>query len=83
MKHNVGGWDQSTRFILGSAAILAAVAAPIPKGWRFGLLSFALAQLLTASTRYCPVNHALGIDTRKQDLAEAADEAMETAAEIA
>ncbi len=83
MKHNVGGWDRNTRFILGSAAFVAAIAAPMPKGWRFGLLSFALAELFTGSTRYCPINQALGIDTRKQDLADAAEEAVDTAAEIA
>ncbi len=83
MRQNVGGWDRNTRWILGSAAAIAALAAPLPKWWRIGLLSFATTELVTAATRYCPVNHALGVNTRRQDLAEATEEAVETAKDIA
>ncbi len=83
MRQNVGGWDRNTRWVLGSAAAIAALAVPLPKWWRIGLLSFATTEFVTAATGYCPVNQALGVDTRSQDLAEATAEAVETAKDIA
>ncbi len=72
MKSNVGGLDRNMRWILGAGALVAGVAAPLPKGWRFGLLSFAAGQLITAATQYCPVNQALGINTKPGRIAGAA-----------
>jgi len=51
------------RWILGVGTLVAGVAAPLPKGWRIGLLGFAASELITAAAQYCPLNQALGIDT--------------------
>ncbi len=67
---NVGGWDRNTRWILGSAALLAGLAAPLPKSWRIGLLAFGATEFLTAGSQYCPVNQLLGINTRRGEFKE-------------
>ncbi len=63
MEHNVGGWDRDMRWVLGTAAAVTALLAPLPKSWRLGLLAFSATEFLTAGTRYCPLNKALGVDT--------------------
>jgi hypothetical protein len=83
MTSNVGGWDRNTRWVLGAGALIAAVAAPLPRGWKFGLLSFAATELLTAATQYCPVNRALGINTSRERIAQAAETALNVARKVA
>ena len=68
MKENVGGWDRNLRLILGAGALLACLAAPMRRSWKIGLLTFAASELLTGTTRYCPVNEALGINTSRRPL---------------
>ncbi len=63
MRSNVGGWDRNMRWILGAGALVAGVVAPLPKGWRIGLIGFAAGELITAAAEYCPLNQALGINT--------------------
>lgn len=63
MKQNVGGWDRDVRWALGGAAIVAGLFAPVRIGWRIGLLAFGVSEFLTAGSRYCPVNDALGVNT--------------------
>lgn len=84
MKINVGGWDQNTRFVLGSAAIVAALVGRLPRAWRIALLTLGAAEFTTATTRYCPVNELLGVDTRQpQDVArDVADAAREAARDV-
>ncbi len=65
MKENVGGLDRKMRWILGTAALVTAFTAPLPKGWRISLLAFGATEFLTAGSRYCPMNELLGVDTRK------------------
>ncbi len=72
MTSNVGGWDRNIRWVLGAGALVASLTAPLPRGWRWGLMSFAASELLTAATQYCPVNQALGINTKRGRLARAA-----------
>ena len=79
MKHNVGGWDRNLRWVVGSTAVVAALATRIPLGLKIGLLVLGAVEMVTATARYCPVNEALGIDTIKQSPKEAAREAAETA----
>lgn len=63
MKNNVGEWDRNTRWIVGTGAILLSLAAPLPKGWKVGLLAFGATELLTGTSRYCPVNELIGVNT--------------------
>ena len=83
MTTNVGGWDRRTRWILGTGALVAALTARLPRGWKLGLLSFAATELITAATQYCPVNRALGIDTRRERIAEAVRSATKVARAMA
>ncbi len=68
MKTNVGGWDRNIRWVLGSGALVAGLTVPLRLPWRLGLLAFAATELLTAGTRYCPVNQVLGINTAPEGL---------------
>ena len=68
MKTNVGGWDRNTRWILGGGAVIASLVAPVRLPWRIGLLLFGASELMTAGTRYCPLNEALGINTAPEEL---------------
>ncbi len=54
--------------MLGSAALAAALLAPLPKGWRISLLAFGATEFLTAGARYCPINELLGINTNRQNV---------------
>jgi Protein of unknown function (DUF2892) len=61
IKSNVGEGERLVRFALGAAAATGALAAQngAIKPMLAGLGVFGI---LTALTRYCPVNHALGIN---------------------
>jgi len=63
MKTNVGGWDRNLRWILGTGAIVTSVLAPARLPLRLALLAFGATELLTAGTRYCPVNELIGVNT--------------------
>jgi hypothetical protein len=75
--------DRNFRWIVGAGALITAIAAPLPRGWRFGLLSFAASELITAASQYCPLNHALGINTNPENLREAAHHAVNVAKALA
>jgi hypothetical protein len=66
MQENVGNVDRWLRMVVGGAALLGATRALWTRGAIApGLLLAGGAILLeTAVTRYCPVNAALGLDTR-------------------
>lgn len=63
MKQNVGGTDRDIRLVAGTAAMVAGLLAPLSTGWRAGLLALGSAELFTATTRYCPLNEAVGVNT--------------------
>jgi hypothetical protein len=63
MKCNVGGWDRNIRYAVGTGALAAGLFAPISRGWRMAAFALATSELLTATTRYCPLNQMLGINT--------------------
>ncbi len=63
MKQNVGGMDRTARFVIGIVLLAVALFAPAAMGWRIVALIIAVIALVTATTRYCPVNAAIGIDT--------------------
>ncbi len=81
MKTNVGGWDRNLCWIVGTGALMAGVFAPLRLPLRLGLLAFGASELITASTRYCPVNEMLGVNTTgeglKSDLKSAAQSLVE------
>ncbi|GGI06200.1 YgaP family membrane protein [Egicoccus halophilus] len=67
MRENVGDTDQRLRFV-GGTALLAAALGPLGarRGQLAGLLALVSGALVleSAVTRTCPLNAALGIDTR-------------------
>lgn len=85
MKTNVGGWDRNVRWIVGAGALVAGAVAPLRLPWRIGLLAFGAAELITAGSRYCPVNEMLGRNTTgegvKAELRSVAESAAESLAE--
>jgi hypothetical protein len=58
----VGTNERWIRLGAGMATGIVAAAAPMPRTLRGALLVAAGAQMLTALTRYCPVNAMLGIN---------------------
>lgn len=62
MECNVGSTEQSVRISAGAAAVIAALAVPLPRTARIGLLVFGIAELVTGATRYCPVKQLLGMN---------------------
>ena len=62
MKRNVGGKDQTIRFMIASAGIMMGLFAK--RGW-IKALGFSLggAELATAISRYSPLNEVLGRNT--------------------
>ncbi len=66
MKPNVGGMDRTLRIVVGVVLLLIAFFSPIGTVWRVVALVVAAIALVTAGTRFCPVNKALGIDTTEK-----------------
>jgi len=64
MKHNLGGKDQTVRFMIASAGIMMGVFAK--RGW-IRALGFSLggAELVSAITRYSVLNQALRRNTAR------------------
>lgn len=63
MNPNVGDKEQMVRMVGGVAALMGAMMVR-SNALRIPLALAGLMGLTTAMTRYCPVNKALGIDTR-------------------
>ena len=66
MKENVGELDRNIRFIAGGALLATALTANIGVPWKFLALVLGASELLTATTRHCPLNSMLGIDTNRE-----------------
>lgn len=64
---NVGRTEQKYRLAAGTALLATAAFAPLSRGWRIGLAALGVAELITGSTRYCPVSQLLGINTCQRD----------------
>jgi hypothetical protein len=68
MKCNVGPTERIARLAIGAAA---GVAAMQTRGWpRAVLATVAVSGLTTGTTRYCPVNQALGLECESSRLDE-------------
>jgi hypothetical protein len=64
---NVGRTEQKFRIGGGLALLAAAAFAPLDRGWRIGLAVLGAAEVITGTTRYCPVSQLLGINTCRAD----------------
>ena len=62
---NVGLTDQKIRMIGGAALLGAAAFAPLSRNWRIALGACGAFELITGAMRYCPVWHAVGVDTNR------------------
>lgn len=62
---NLGKTERNVRLGTGAALLGAAAFAPVNRGWRIGFAVLGAAQLITGARQYCPLWHALGIDTRR------------------
>lgn len=64
---NVGRTEQKFRIAAGTALLATAAFAPLSTGWRIGLAALGAAELITGTTRYCPVSKLLGVNTCRAD----------------
>ena len=60
---NVGRTEQVVRLTVGAALVTAAAVAPLNRGWRIAMAAAGATQLVTGSTRFCPLWQALGVST--------------------
>jgi hypothetical protein len=51
----------------GTALLAAAAFAPVSRGWRIGFAALGASQVVMSAMSFCPLWHALGIDTRRQN----------------
>ena len=65
--NNVGGKDRVMRYVIGAIGIGVALFAPIAIEWKMVILVIGGIALVTALTRYCPVNAALGLNTCRHE----------------
>ena len=67
LRCNVGRAEQNFRVAAGGALLAAAALAPVSTAWRITFAALGAGELITGITRYCPVSHALGINTCRDD----------------
>ena len=72
MKRNVGGWDRWLRLGAGAALVGMYLTKKTPRNaWGKASLAAGSELLATGLVGYCPVSHALGVDTsRKRTVVE-------------
>lgn len=61
---NIGSTEQKIRFAPGATLLAAAAFAPVSRGWKIGFAVFGASQIITGAMSYCPLWHAIGVDTR-------------------
>lgn len=66
MKENVGELDKNIRFMAGGALLATALVGNVGLPWRIAALLIGASELITATTRYCPMNALIGIDTNRE-----------------
>jgi hypothetical protein len=67
MKRNVGGWDRKARSVIGPLLLGWGARRVLRRGGRLGGLAAVMAGTMlgeTAITGYCPLNRALGRNSR-------------------
>lgn len=60
MQCNVGGSERTLRFVVGAAALLAALFVEMSGGLRVALFVVAAIGIVTATVRFCPLNALIG-----------------------
>lgn len=60
---NVGLTEQRIRLVAGTALIAAAIGAPVSRGWRMTFAGLGIMEIVTGSSRYCPMWHALHVNS--------------------
>ncbi len=65
MKCNVGGVDRTARIVLGLVLLAVGFFVQLDMTWRIVVLVIGAIALITAFSRFCPINAMLGIDTSK------------------
>ncbi|HYG24426.1 MAG TPA: DUF2892 domain-containing protein [Verrucomicrobiae bacterium] len=70
MKENVGEVDRNLRFVAGGALLALAFMSRSSGPVRLGALLLGLSELVTATTRVCPLNSFIGIDTNRTDMSD-------------
>jgi hypothetical protein len=63
MKCNVGGIDRGVRAVIGAGFLIAAIFATVDPAWRIAFAAIAAVAFFTVTTRYCPFNQLIGLDT--------------------
>lgn len=67
MKRNVGGADRAVRWIVGIALLALAFFTDMANGWQLLAFLAGAAAVLTALSRYCPLNATLRVDTSARE----------------
>ena len=70
IRQNVGCVGRAARLVLGTVLPAIALFAPLGRPWRIAAASVGGIALATGASGYCPLNQALGIDTRHRLLAQ-------------
>ena len=65
MKRNVGGADRGARLVIGFVLIAIPLLVALPGWWDVVPFIIGVILIATALLRYCPVNAALGFDSRR------------------
>jgi hypothetical protein len=73
MKENVGEVDRNFRFIAGGALLAMAFGSRLRAPWRIAALVLGASELITATTRYCPMNAFIGVDTNRELVSQPLD----------
>jgi hypothetical protein len=73
MKENVGELDRNIRFVAGGALLATAFIGNLSAPWRIVALLLGTSELITATTRHCPMNAFIGLDTNKDSAPEEFD----------
>ncbi len=63
MKCNVGGIDRAFRADMAVAGLMLGLFGRLPRPWRYLAFILGSTATFTATTGYCPLNQALGINT--------------------
>lgn len=64
---NVGRTEQKIRVVSGLALVSAAAFSRVPRGWRIAMAAVGTIEIVTGTTRYCPLWSALGISTAERE----------------
>jgi hypothetical protein len=82
MKPNVGEVDRNFRFVAAGALLTVALLSRLRGPWRLLALAVGISELFTATTRHCPLNEALRVDTNRDRTSKSPSQNIETPAAV-